>query len=71
VEKDVEFWVKKTTKGNIIEFAVELNQYFSKPKEYLRRGARRRLVKEIVVWVNIFMMEEHDIPFNLITVATT
>jgi hypothetical protein len=47
-----------TLEGYIIEFAAENHQYFSSAKEIFKKGVRDRLLREIPLWIKLFLMEE-------------
>jgi phage head maturation protease len=55
-----------TLEGYIIEFAAENHQYFSCLEEIFRKGAHDRLLREISLWIKLFLMEE-----GMITIPST
>jgi hypothetical protein len=54
----VDFWVDMTLERYIIEFAVENHQYFSWEEVIFNKGARGILLKEIPLWIKVFLVEE-------------
>jgi hypothetical protein len=58
VTRVVDFWVSTTIEGYIIEFAAENHQSFSRAEEIFKKGARGRLLREIPLWINTFLVEE-------------
>jgi hypothetical protein len=62
----VDFWVNTTLEGYIIEFAAENHQYFSWAEEIFKKGAWGRLLREIPLWIKVFLMEE-----GMITIPST
>jgi hypothetical protein len=58
VTRAVDFWVSTTLEGYIIEFAAENHQSFSRAEEIFKKGARGRLLREIPLWIKVFLMEE-------------
>jgi len=61
----IDFWVATTLEGYIIEFAAENHQYFSCTKEDFKKYARGRLLKEISLWIKVFLMEEKIMTMSL------
>jgi len=55
-----------TLEGYIIEFATENHQSFSHAEEIFKKGACNRLLREIPLWIKVFLMEEGmiNIPSN-------
>jgi hypothetical protein len=62
----VDFWVRTTLEGYIMEFAVENHQYFSHVEEISKKCAHDRLLREIPLWIKVFLMEE-----GMITIPST
>ena len=58
VTQAVDFWVSTTLEGYIIEFAAENHQYFSWAEEIFEKGTRGRILREIPLWIKVFLMEE-------------
>jgi hypothetical protein len=58
VTRAVDFWVSTMLEGYIIEFAAENHQSFSWAEEIFKKGARGRLLREIPLWIKVFLMEE-------------
>jgi hypothetical protein len=54
----VDFWVNTTLEGYIIEFAAENHQSFSRVGADFKKDARGRLLREIPMWIKVFLMEE-------------
>jgi hypothetical protein len=54
----IDFWVNTTLEGYIIEFAAQNHQYFSRAEEDFKKGARRIMLREIPLWIKVFLMEE-------------
>jgi hypothetical protein len=49
-----------------IEFAAKNHQYFSRVEEIFKKGARDKLLREIPLWIKVFLMEE-----GMITIPST
>jgi hypothetical protein len=62
----VDFWVHMTLEGYIVEFAAENHQYFSRVEEIFKKGVCDRLLREIPLWIKVFLMEE-----GMITIPST
>ena len=41
----------------IVEFVVENNQSFSKEEKNIKKGLQRRIIREITVWIKVYMVE--------------
>jgi hypothetical protein len=54
----VEFWVQTTLERYIVEFSMENHQSFSKEEVVFYKGAQGILLREISLWMKIFLMEE-------------
>jgi hypothetical protein len=54
----IDFWVNTTLEGYIIEFAVENHQSFSRAEADFKKYARGILLREIPLWIKVFLMEE-------------
>ena len=48
--------------GYIVEFATESYQSFSKVEVVLGSGLRGRLMREVSLWIKMFMVEEGLLP---------
>jgi hypothetical protein len=59
-------WVNTTLEGYIIEFAAENHQSFSWAEEDFKRDARGRLLREIAMWIKVFLMGE-----GMLTMSST
>jgi hypothetical protein len=44
--------------GYIVEFVAENHQSFSRVEEIFKKGASDRLLREIPLWIKVFLMEE-------------
>jgi hypothetical protein len=55
-----------TLEGYIIEFAAENHQYFSCMQKKFSRKVHDRLLREIPLWIKVFLMEE-----GMITIPST
>jgi hypothetical protein len=62
----IDFWVNTTLEGYIIEFAAENHQYFSWAEVDFKKDARGRLLREIPLWIKVFLMEE-----GMLTISPT
>ena len=49
-----------------MEFAVENNKSLSRVEEDTRKGAKRILLKEVMLWINSYMVEYGFLPLDLI-----
>jgi hypothetical protein len=58
VTRVVDFWVSTMLEGYIIEFVAENHQSFSWEEEIFKKGARGKLLREIPMWIKVFLMEE-------------
>jgi hypothetical protein len=58
VMQAIDFWVNTTLEGYIIEFPTEKHQSFSYPEEIFKKDTRGRLLREIPLWIKVFLMEE-------------
>jgi hypothetical protein len=56
--------------GYIVEFAYENHQYFSCVEEIFKKGAQDRLLREIPLWIKVFLMEEGMITIPSIEMAS-
>jgi hypothetical protein len=54
----VDFWVHTTLERYSVEFSVENHQYFSRAEEIFKISAHNRLLREITLWIKVFLMEE-------------
>lgn len=62
----VDFWVKTTMEGYVVKFAAESYQSFSKEEVVFSSGLREELIREVLMWIKMFMVEE-----GLLPLATT
>jgi hypothetical protein len=62
----IDFWVNRTLQGYIIKFVAENHQYFSQEEADFKKYARGRLLREISVWIKVFLMEE-----GMLTMSST
>ena len=60
----VDFWVKTTLEGYVVEFAAECYQSFSKAEAVFHSGLRGKLLKEIPLWIKALMVDEGLIEFH-------
>jgi hypothetical protein len=58
VMRVIDFLVSTTLEGYIIEFAAENHQYFSHTEVIFKKYIRGRLLREIPLWIKVFLMEE-------------
>jgi len=58
----VDFWVKTTMEGYIVEFSAENYQSFSKAEAMFGFKLRGRLMMEVPLWIKMFMVEEGLLP---------
>ena len=63
----VDFWVKTTLEGYVVEFAAECYQSFSKAEAVFHAGPRGKLLKEIPLWIKALMVDEGLIDFHKIS----
>ena len=47
-----------TLEGYIVEFVAENHQHFSWDEEIFNKGVRRILLREILLWIKAFSMDE-------------
>jgi hypothetical protein len=66
ITRAVDFWVNTTLEGYIIEFAAENHQYFSREEEDFKKYTWGRLLREIPLWIKVFLMEE-----GMLTISPT
>jgi hypothetical protein len=62
----VYFWVNTTLEGYIIEFAIENHQSFSRVEADFKKDVRGILLREIPLWIKVFLMEE-----GMLTISPT
>lgn len=60
--REVDFWVKTTVEGYIVEFSAESYQSFSKVEAVFGSGVRGRLMREVSLWIKMFKVEEGLLP---------
>jgi hypothetical protein len=69
VTRVVDFWVSTMLEGYIIEFAAENHQYFSWAEEIFKKGVRGRILREIPLWIKVFLIEEGMLIMSLTEIA--
>jgi hypothetical protein len=58
----VDFWYQGAVEGYALEFAIECHQCLPKALKFFMRGPRRKLIKEILVWIKMLMVERGMLP---------
>jgi hypothetical protein len=58
ITQAVDLWVDMFLEGYITKFAVENHQYFSRDEAIFNKGAQGKLMREIPLWIKIFLVEE-------------
>jgi hypothetical protein len=66
----INFWVNTMLEGYIIEFAIENHQYFSREEENFKKDARGIMLREIPLWIKVFLMEEGMMTMSPIEMAS-
>jgi hypothetical protein len=54
----MDFWVDTTMEGYIIEFTAENHLSFSQEKVIFKKGVQKILIREIPLWIKVFLVEE-------------
>jgi hypothetical protein len=58
ITQAVDFWVNTTLERYIIEFATKNHQSFSRAEADFKQDAWGRVLREIPLWIKVFLMEE-------------
>jgi hypothetical protein len=65
----MEFWVSTTLEGYIIEFVVKNHRSFSQTEAIFKKYTRGRLLREIPLWIKVFLMKEGMMTMSLTEMA--
>jgi hypothetical protein len=65
----IDFWVSTTLEGYIIKFAAENHRYFSRADAIFKKYTRGILLREIPLWIKVFLIEEGMLTMSPIAIA--
>ena len=60
----VDFWVETTLDGYIVEFVAECYQSFLKAEAIFHSGLRKKMLKDISLWIKALMVDEGLVEFQ-------